>query len=341
MICLASASYSHAGSSSPEDKYQSLRTDRMATRDLAIRVIFLIQTVVGILGNLSLLYHYVLFSFTGCRPRPTDLIVKNLIVANILILVSFGIHHTLSTFGWYNMFSDFGCKFFPYVRGVSRGVSIGMTCLLSVFQAITISPQNSRWTALKEKALKCLVPSLVLCWVLQILINIMYPVVMGSTLNKNNLTNRKSFGYCSAVRYEKTRNSLNTMLLTLPDVLYVGLMLWASISMVFLLYQHKQRVQHIHRTSVSSTSSPESTATKTIFLLVCTFVYFNTLSSVFQIVLSVFDCPTWYLVNTSSVISLCFPAVSPFLLMSRDPRVSMVCFPCIRNIKCPHFMRIV
>ncbi|XP_029780244.1 vomeronasal type-1 receptor 4-like [Suricata suricatta] len=35
---------------------------------------------------------------------------------------------------------------------VARGVSIESTCLLSVFQAITISPQNSRWAALKGTA---------------------------------------------------------------------------------------------------------------------------------------------------------------------------------------------
>uniref|UniRef100_A0A673U912 Vomeronasal type-1 receptor n=1 Tax=Suricata suricatta TaxID=37032 RepID=A0A673U912_SURSU len=99
MIHVAPASYSHAGSSSPEDKYQSLRTDGMATGDLVIGVIFLVQTVLGTLGSFSLLYHYVLLSLTWYRPRPIDLIVKNLIVANILVLVSFGIHHTLSAFG--------------------------------------------------------------------------------------------------------------------------------------------------------------------------------------------------------------------------------------------------
>ena len=152
MIHVAPASYSHTGSSSPEDNiYQSLRTHSMATRDLAVGVIFLVQTVLGILGNFSLLYHCDLLSFTGCRPRPTDLVFKKLIVANILVLFSLGIHHTVSSFGWYNMFSDFGCKFYPYVQGVARGVSIRATCLSSVFQAITISAWNSRWAALKGK----------------------------------------------------------------------------------------------------------------------------------------------------------------------------------------------
>ncbi|XP_030873909.1 vomeronasal type-1 receptor 4-like [Leptonychotes weddellii] len=246
----------------------------MATRDLAVGVIFSIQTVVGILGNFSLLYRYLLLYFTACRPKSTDLIVKNLTVANILVLFFLGIPNTVSSFGWYHIFNDFGCKFFPYVHGVGRGVSIGTTCLLSVFQAIVISPRNSRWAALKEKALKCIVPSVVLCWVLQILVNILYPLFLTSILNNKNITKRKSFRCCSSVCHDKTRDSLYAALLSFPDVLCLGLMIWASGSMVFILYRHRQRVQHVLRTNVSSTSLPESTATKTILLLVNTFVYF-------------------------------------------------------------------
>ncbi|CAD7682338.1 unnamed protein product [Nyctereutes procyonoides] len=74
--------------------------------------------------------------------------------------------------GLYHILSDFGCIFFLYIRGVGRGVSIGTTRLLSVFQVIIISPRNARWAVLKGKAFKCIVPSIVLFWVLQILVNI-------------------------------------------------------------------------------------------------------------------------------------------------------------------------
>ncbi|KAF7470842.1 Hypothetical predicted protein [Marmota monax] len=43
-------------------------------------------------------------------------------------------------------------------------------------------------------------------------------------------------------------------------------MFWASSSMVLILHRHKQRMQHIHKTS-SLRSSPESRATQTILLL--------------------------------------------------------------------------
>nr|XP_044616319.1 vomeronasal type-1 receptor 4-like [Equus asinus] len=327
--------YSPAGSSSSEDKYQSLRTDRMAARDLAVGTLFLFQTIFGILGNLFLLGHYLFLYFTGCRLRSTDFVVKNLIVANLLVLFSSGMPNGMSRLGWYHVFNDFVCRFFPYVRRVGRGVSIGTTCLLSVAQAIMISPSNSRWAELKVKTRKCIVPSISLCWILQMLINVVYPMFLTGNGSHKNITNRKSFGYCFAVRHDKTRDDLYVALISFPDVFCLGLMYLASGSTVFILYRHKQRVQHIHRTNISSRSCHESRATKTILLLVSTFVFFNTLSSTCHAVMAVVSNPNWFLLNATLVSTLCFPSLGPFLLMSREPSVSRLCFAWIKNTKSP------
>ena len=68
---------------SSEDSHQSLRPESMATGDLAAGSILLLQTVFGMLGNFSLLYCYLFLYCTGDRLRTVDLIVTNLIVANI------------------------------------------------------------------------------------------------------------------------------------------------------------------------------------------------------------------------------------------------------------------
>ena len=310
----------------------------MATRDLVVGMTFLLQTVIGVLGNFSLLYHHLFLHFTGYRLRPTDLIVINLIVANCLVLFPTGIHYTMLSFGQYHHLHDFGCKFFPYLRGVGRGVSIGTTCLLSVFQAITISPTNSRWAELKVKAPKYIVFSIFLCWVLQMLVNVVAPILMSSNLSNKNITDRMWLGFCSRLYPDKTKDSLYAVLLTSPDVVCFLLMLWASGSMVFVLHRHKQRVRHVHRTPVSSRSSPESRATKTILLLVSTFVFFNTLSSIFLIIISILNNPSLFLPDTYVLITLCFPTVSPFLLMSRDSSVSRLSFAWISNVKSPNLM---
>ena len=126
----------------------------MASIDLTIGVIFLMQTVVGVLGNFSLLCSYIILHVMGYRLRSTDLILKHPIVANSLVLLCKGVPQTMTIFGWKQIRSDFGCKLLFFLHRVGRGVSIGSICLLSVFQVITISPWNSRWATLKVTAPK-------------------------------------------------------------------------------------------------------------------------------------------------------------------------------------------
>ncbi|KAM9757755.1 vomeronasal type-1 receptor 4-like [Dama dama] len=256
----------------------------MASSFLIIGMIILTQTVVGILGNFSLVCSYIILHFLGYRLRSTDLIFKHLIVANSLVLLSKGVPHTMAVFGWKHIHSDFGCKLLFFLHRVGRGVSISSICLLSVSQVITISPWNSRWAVLKVKAPKYMVPSIFLCWILQMLVNVIFPIYINSKMSDRNNTSNKDFGYCSTILTDqKSRNARHTSsaaLLLFADVLCLGLMLWAGGSMVLILYRHKQQVQHIRRTDTSSRSSPESRATKSILLLRSTFVYFYILSSI-------------------------------------------------------------
>ncbi|XP_057567504.1 vomeronasal type-1 receptor 4-like [Hippopotamus amphibius kiboko] len=336
---MVQASSSHSGSSSSEDNHPSLSPASMAAGNVAIRTVFLSQILLGILGNFSLLYHYLFLYCSGYRLKTIDWIVKNLIVANILVLFSSGFHDTVTSFGWHQMNSEFICRFFPYVRGVGRGVSIGTTCLLSVFQAITISPRTSRWAELKVKAQQLVFPSIILCWMVNMLLNVVYPLYMTGNLNNMSITDRKPFGHCSAVRHNQTGDSLYAALISFPDVLCFVVMILASGCTVFTLYRHKQRVQNIHRINVSSISSPESRATKTILLLVSTFVNFNTLSSICYIILCLLNNPSVFISNISSIITSCFPTISPFLIMSRDSRISRLCFAGKRNSKSPPLRR--
>ncbi|XP_076989676.1 vomeronasal type-1 receptor 4-like [Tamandua tetradactyla] len=303
----------------------------MSSRDLVIGVVFLIQTTVGVLGNFSLLYHYLFLYFTGGRLRTIVLILKHLIAANSLVLFSRGVPQTMIALGWKQFPSDYGCKLLFYIHRVGRGVSIGTTCLLSIFQAITISPRNSRWAEFKVKASKYISLSIALCWPLFMLVNIIIPMYMTGNSRNYTIKMKIHLGYCSAEVSNRIKASVHAAFLSFSDAVCLGLMLCASISMVSILYRHKQRVQHIHMTHLSPRSSPESRATQTILLLVSTFVSFYTLSSIFQVCVTVFDNPSWLLVNMAALFATCFPTFSPFILMSQDSNVSRPCFAWIRN----------
>uniref|UniRef100_A0A2K6BJG9 Vomeronasal type-1 receptor n=1 Tax=Macaca nemestrina TaxID=9545 RepID=A0A2K6BJG9_MACNE len=275
-----------------------------SSRDVAIGMMFLSQTTVGILGNFSLLYHYLFLDHTVCRLRCTDLIFKHLAIANCLILLYNGVPQTIVAFGLKYFINDFECNLLLYVQIVGRGVSIGNTCLLSVFQTIMISPVNSCLKDLKVKAPKYIGFSISLCWILHMVVNFIFLICflyLSSKWIPPNILKTRDLGYL------------------LLEVLFSVLIIWASGSMIFILYRHKQQVQYIHRTHASPGSSPESRATKSILVLASTFVSSYTLSSMFH-------TSILWLANISKLISLCFPTVSPFLLMSCDSNVSRLFF---------------
>ncbi|XP_062944891.1 vomeronasal type-1 receptor 4-like [Cynocephalus volans] len=290
----------------------------MTSTNLKIGVILLFQMIIGILGNFSLLCHYIFLYLSGCRSRSTDFILRHLTVANILVILSRGIPETMVAFGLENFLSDFGCILVFYVHWVGKGVSFGSTCLLSVFQAIIISPRNSKWSDFKVKAPKYVSNSNILCWILHLLVNLIASVHVTGKLENTNITMKTDFGYCSTSFLDEVLYSLSAALLSIPDVLCLGLMLWASGSMVFILHRHKQRVQHIHSTNVSSRSSPETRAAHSILVLVSTFVCFYTLSFSIRVCLAFFYDSNRLLITLSALINACFPTVCPFVLMSRE-----------------------
>lgn len=149
----------------------------MADSEVAIGVIFLSQTMVGALGNFYLLHHYLLSHFREYTLRSTDWILMHLTIANVLTLLCRGMPQAMAAFGLKDFLNDFECKVIFYLNGVGRGVSIGSTSFLSIFQAITISPMESIWAELKGRRQKHIVSSVYLSWILYMLIsslNIVY-----------------------------------------------------------------------------------------------------------------------------------------------------------------------
>ncbi|XP_008513482.1 vomeronasal type-1 receptor 4-like [Equus przewalskii] len=316
--------------------------DEISSRKWAIAIIFWSQTMVGILGNFSLLYHYLFLSHTECKWRATDLILKHLTLANSLIILSEGVSQTMAAFGLKHFFTDFGCSLLLYVSRVGRGVSIGTTCLLSVFQIIMISPMNSCWKALKVRAPEYVGYSISLCWILYLFVNLIFPMYalyVSSQWSLRNITRTRDFEFCFANDHNIVTGSLYVTLIVFPEVSFSVIIIWTSGSIIFTLYRHKQRVQHIHRKNSTPRSSPEFRATLSIIVLVSTFLSFQSISSIFQLCISLIYNPTSWLVDTASLISVCFPSVSPFLLMSRHSSVSWLCPVWIRNRKSPNLIK--
>ncbi|XP_069407701.1 vomeronasal type-1 receptor 4-like [Ovis canadensis] len=312
----------------------SILNDITASSQLAIGIIFLLQTVLGIWGNFSLLYHYLFLYHTQYRMRVTTLICKHLAIANFLVILSKGVPQTITTLRLKHFANDFACKLVLYVERVGRSMSIGTTCLLSVFQTITISPINSYWKNLKIKAPKYIAFSISFCWIQCMFVHLIFPLYalyVSDKSHSTNMRNTRDSGYCSDTDLEKILGSIYVALIVFPEISFSVLIFWASGSMILTLYRHSQRVQYIHKAIVSPRSSAESRATQSILLLASTFMCFHTLSSIFNICFALYHNPSWWLVYTTGLINVCFPFISPFLLMSRDSIVSSLCFLYMKN----------
>ncbi|XP_032750520.1 vomeronasal type-1 receptor 4-like [Rattus rattus] len=303
----------------------------MNASELSIGVIILSQTVIGVLANFFLLYHCMILYLTRYRLRSIDCVLMQLSVANILTIFSKGLPQTIAAFGLKDFLNDIGCKLTFFVHKVGKSVCIGSTSFLSVFQAIIISPRDSRCSKLKVKVHKYICYSVYLNWVIFFIISIVNLLHVRAKYNNESTINLKSYVYCYSVRHDPTSDILYAALVSGPDIIFLGLMLYTSGFMVLTLYRHKQKMQQIPRMNVSSISSPASRATKTILLLVSTFVSFYTISTLCHVLVVLLYNPSWILVNVAAMSASFFPTVYPFLLMSHDSWALSFCLLLKRN----------
>ncbi|XP_027716463.1 LOW QUALITY PROTEIN: vomeronasal type-1 receptor 3-like [Vombatus ursinus] len=274
----------------------------MSSHRESLEIAFLTVLLFGVLGNLLLLYLHSLKFIAGHRKRLISLIIINLALAHTLMIIFRGIPIVIVTWGWRAFLDDMMEKILLYLIRVTRGVSLSTTCLLSVFQAITISPNSLMWAGIKTGTYKYIVPCTLFCGIFNIPIDVIVAANISDTRNSSNERWRiahSSFNF-HAINIIKIVISNSVV-----DALFVGLMICSSGYMVFVLHRHSQQVQHIHSVSLSPRHSPEIRATKAILMLVITFVCFNSASSPFVIYIASTKA-TRYWGMRFTVVSLCF-----------------------------------
>ncbi|XP_076783540.1 vomeronasal type-1 receptor 4-like [Arvicanthis niloticus] len=300
----------------------------MASENLAMEIFLFSQIMVGMIGNSSILLYYIILISTGKLLRATDRIIEHLVFANCLYIISKGIPQTLSYYGIKDFLDDIGCKLINYIYRITRGQSLYAMCLLSCFQAITISPSNSRWMMLKHRATKYLGPSCSVGWLVQLFLNIMTPIEVSRPMYIKNVTNWKIYEYCSWFASGNVGTGLYMFLLCSSDGLCLGLMACSSVSMVSILHRHKKQVKYIHSSQYLLSASPENRATQSILILVFTFVISYSFSSIMVIFMAFSKYPMLLQICVTFLES-CFPIVCPFVLMRTiKPSFSLIlsCF---------------
>ncbi|XP_047390922.1 vomeronasal type-1 receptor 90-like [Sciurus carolinensis] len=224
-----------------------MRKNKKLNCIIHIRNTFYSQLGIGILANTILfLFHLIKLLFDN-RIKNTDLIIGLLSLIHLLMLLIMGFIATDIFTSQQGLWDDITCKSVFYLYRLMRGLSISTTCLLSVLQAITLSPRNSCLAKFKPKSPHHTLRSLLFLWVFYMSFSAHFSI---STADKSN-----PFIFHTGIFW---------------DVFLLGLMALSIGYMVIILItlcRHKRQCQHLHSSSLPPKASPEQRATRTILLL--------------------------------------------------------------------------
>ncbi|XP_021044996.1 vomeronasal type-1 receptor 100-like [Mus pahari] len=288
------------------------------------------QAGVGVLANMSLLCFYI-FIIVGHRPKPTDLISCQLSFIHIMVLLTGGDLLLTDIFESLNINNDFKCKATFYISRVMRGLSICTTCLLSVFQAVTISPSTSCLARFKQKLRKYLIYVFLCIWSFSLSYSssrIFYVRGFTNVSETNQMQVTKS---CLLFRMSSIIRVFIFTVTTSRDVCLVGVMLTTSTYMVIILFRHQRQCKHLHSIS-HPRASPEKRATQTILLLVVFFVvmfWVDFIISTTSVLLWMYD-PVSLMVQ--KFLTYVYPTISPLVQISSDNRIIIM----VKNMHSKH-----
>ncbi|XP_051039764.1 putative vomeronasal receptor-like protein 4, partial [Phodopus roborovskii] len=128
------------------------------------------QAGLGVLANLFLLFFYT-FIILVHKSKLMDLISCQLTLIHTFLVLTGGDIGLIDIFESLNIDNDFECKATVYINRMMKGLSICIICLLSVFQAVTISPSASLLAKFKHKLKKYTIHGFFYIWFLNLLFN--------------------------------------------------------------------------------------------------------------------------------------------------------------------------
>ncbi|XP_077658174.1 putative vomeronasal receptor-like protein 4 [Urocitellus parryii] len=286
-------------------------------------IIFVILIGLGVVGNIFVLMNYMgLFRITV---KSIHLILIHLAFTNMITLLTKLMPLIISSFGFRDLIGDIACKMVLYLGRVARGLSICTTSLLTVVQAITISPRSSRWGRLQLSSAWHLLPFLVFLWILNSLIsmNLAFYTKNISSVNTSQFTS--GYNYCYLQPQTWIIRWIFIVLMVLRDAVFQGVMAGASGYMVFLLHKHHQQVLHLQTSKLLYRSPPEVKAAKSVLLLMLCFLFFYW-ADCFMTLYVTFTLETHFLeVSALELVDLGYAILSPFVLIHRDGHLGECC----------------
>ncbi|XP_060239386.1 vomeronasal type-1 receptor 45-like, partial [Meriones unguiculatus] len=284
-----------------------------------LRNTFFSEIGIGISANSFLFLFYIFKFIRGHRPRPTDVLIGLLAIIHLLMLMFIAfiaMDIFISLRGW----DDIICKLIVYLYRIFRGLSLCTTSLLSVLQAIILSPRSSCLAKIKHKSHYYISCALLFLSVLYMLnsSHLLVSIIATPNLTRNN------FMYvtrsCSILPMSNHMKSTFSKLLAIREAFLISVMVISTWYMVALLCRHRKQAWHLHSTSLSPKASPEQRANRTFLLLMSFFVLMSVLDGFISCSRSMFlNDPTSYYIQL--FVGHFYATVSPFVFLSTEKHV--------------------
>ncbi|XP_008562552.1 PREDICTED: vomeronasal type-1 receptor 1-like, partial [Galeopterus variegatus] len=291
----------------------------MVSSGIIFQILFISQTFIGFAGN-SLFFTSCMCTFLihPHKKKPVDVILAHLTLANAVTLVLRGFPNIMLSFGIKHGIDDMGCKTVLYIQRVTRSISLNVTSLQSMFQAVTITPVNYKWAWLKNKVSVYILPSLLFFWIINMIIYVEIILRVVATINSSDIKHGYYSLYCKSIAFENYQAVSFLSAILIQDLLFLFLTTFNSVYMANILYRHHKTVQHVRSTIQSSRHFPEERGTHTILILVSCFLFFYLINSFLTIYLTVANEKNWQLDKFGDLISSCYPTICPFLLIKNE-----------------------
>ncbi|KAM6177370.1 vomeronasal type-1 receptor 48-like [Erethizon dorsatum] len=287
--------------------------------NINIRITFYSQVVIGVSGNAALLLFHIITFLVGHRPRLTDLPIGLLALNHLVMLLIEGFITGDIFTSQGRFWDDITCKSVIYLNRSMRGLSICITCQLSVLQAITLSPRSSCLAKYKHKSSCHSLRFLLFFWVLYRSISSHLFISITATPNLTSENILYVSESCSLLPMNYLLQHIFFTLLICRDVFLMGLVYLSGGYIVILLCRHKKQYQHLHSNKLSPKASPEQRATRTILLLMCFFVVMTSLDimSYSRIVLN--NNPIIYCIQI--LVAHGYATASPLVFITTEKRI--------------------
>ncbi|XP_028654587.2 olfactory receptor class A-like protein 1 [Erpetoichthys calabaricus] len=299
--------------------------DTTDTRLVLKAAAFLILTAISIPANIFVCIAFLQTLVTEGKLMTADIILCHLAFANLMVALVRSIPQTMAAFGSKDMFDDDGCKMAIFCFRVFRGLSISLTCLLSTYQAVLVSPATSRLAPLKSKIPEYLMHIIFILYVMNC-VSYSNTLLNSVASFPNNTIPLYTFNlqFCF-ITYPTYIDFISGGLTKFfSDLLFIVLMAIMSGYILVVLYRHGKRVRSL-RSSESSQSGARaevkaSRAVVTLVTLYCLFfgvdniIYLYSLT-VLRVALLLSDIRVFF--------ATLYTSVCPVVVIITNPKVKI------------------